>query len=158
MKIGVTLPTFSADADAALRAAVVAERSGLDGVFVFDHLWPLGRPGSPALWSFGLLAAAATRTARVRVGPLVARVGLLPDRDLFGAFAALVEVAGAERVIAGVGSGDHLSAPENRAYGVDYPHAAVRLADVERVATTLVDSGLPTWVGGRSRGVSAVPR
>ena len=156
MKIGVTLPTFTADADAPLRAAAVAERAGLDGVFVFDHLWPMGSPGRPALWSFGVLAAVAARTERVHLGPLVARVGLMPDEDLLGAFAALDAVAGEGRVIAGVGSGDHMSAPENHAYGVDYPHAAVRLADVERVATTLVERGLPTWVGGRSDATATV--
>ncbi len=156
MKIGVTLPTFTSDARRALRAAETAERCGLDGVFAFDHLWPLGRPGSPALWSFGVLAAVAAMTERVRIGPLVARVGLLPDADLLGAFAALAQVAGPSRVIAGVGSGDHLSAPENRAYGVDYPHAAARLADVERVAATLIGRGLTTWVGGRSPAIAGV--
>jgi alkanesulfonate monooxygenase SsuD/methylene tetrahydromethanopterin reductase-like flavin-dependent oxidoreductase (luciferase family) len=150
MKVGVTLPTFTSDAGAPLRAAAVAEAVGLDGVFVFDHLWPMGSPGRPALWSFGVLGAVAARTARVHLGTLVARVGLMPDEDLLAAFGALAEVAGRERVIAGVGTGDHLSAPENRAFGVDYPHAAVRLADAERVAATLVDRGFTTWVGGRS--------
>jgi len=155
MKVGVTLPTFTADAGAPLRAAAVAERAGLDGVFAFDHLWPMGSPGRPALWSFGVLAAVAARTQRVHLGPLVARVGLMPDDDLIGAFAALEAVAGEGRVVAGVGTGDHMSAPENRAYGVDYPHAAVRLADVERVARTLADRGLPTWIGGLSDATAA---
>jgi alkanesulfonate monooxygenase SsuD/methylene tetrahydromethanopterin reductase-like flavin-dependent oxidoreductase (luciferase family) len=156
MKVGVTLPTFTSDADAPLRAAAVAEAVGLDGVFVFDHLWPMGSPGRPALWSFAVLGAVAALTERVQLGPLVARVGLLPDEDLLGAFGALAEVAGRERVIAGVGTGDHLSAPENRAFGVDYPHAAVRLADMERVAATLVGRGFTTWVGGRSRATADV--
>jgi alkanesulfonate monooxygenase SsuD/methylene tetrahydromethanopterin reductase-like flavin-dependent oxidoreductase (luciferase family) len=156
MKIGVTLPSFTGDPSLPLRAAAVAEDVGLDGVFAFDHLWPLGRPGRPALWSFGLLAAVAARTERVHVGPLVARVGLLPDADLRSAFAALVGVAGTRRVVAALGTGDHLSAQENLAYGVDYPPAAVRLADVQRVATWLVRDGLPTWVGGRSRAIAQV--
>ncbi len=45
MRVGVTLPTFRDDA-AALDAARRAEALGLDGVFVFDHLWPLGQRGS----------------------------------------------------------------------------------------------------------------
>jgi alkanesulfonate monooxygenase SsuD/methylene tetrahydromethanopterin reductase-like flavin-dependent oxidoreductase (luciferase family) len=152
MKIGITLPTFTDDPSVALGAAAKADAVGLDGVFAFDHLWPMGSPGRPALWSFGVLAAVAARTGRVHVGPLVARVGLMPDEDLLAAFATLEDVAGGGRVIAGVGTGDHLSAPENRAYGVAYPHAAVRLADVERVAAALVRRGVPTWVGGRSVG------
>jgi alkanesulfonate monooxygenase SsuD/methylene tetrahydromethanopterin reductase-like flavin-dependent oxidoreductase (luciferase family) len=110
------------------------------------------------LWSFGLLGAVAARTERVHVGPLVARVGLLPDRVLLYSFAAIVDVAGEGRVVAGLGSGDHLSAPENVAYGVPYPHAAVRLADVERVAGALVRDGYPTWVGGRSWATAEVAR
>ncbi|HVM64869.1 MAG TPA: LLM class flavin-dependent oxidoreductase [Acidimicrobiales bacterium] len=150
MKLGITLPTFTNDPSVALRAAATADAVGLDGVFAFDHLWPMGSPGRPALWSFGVLAAVAVRTERVHVGTLVARVGLLPDEDLLAAFAALEDVSGGGRVIAGVGTGDHLSAPENRAYGVAYPHAAARLAGVEQVAAALVCAGVPTWVGGRS--------
>src|SRR5579871_1192248 len=116
MKIGVTVPTFTEDADAPLRAASAAERAGLNGVFAFDHLWPMGSPGRPALWSFGVLAAIGARTTHLAIGTLVARVGLMPDEDLLAAFAALADVAGGERVIAGVGTGDHMSAPENRAY------------------------------------------
>ena len=43
MRIGVTLPSFRDDASA-VDAARQAERLGLDGVFVFDHLWPIGQP------------------------------------------------------------------------------------------------------------------
>jgi hypothetical protein len=156
MKIGVTLPTFTTDPSLAVRAAATAEEVGLDGVFAFDHVWPMGSPGRPALWSFGVLAAVAAQTGRVHVGTLVARVGLLPDDELLDAFTALVEVAGEHRVVAGVGSGDHLSAPENVAYGVDYPDAPARLVQLERVARALVRRGLTTWVGGRSRATGEV--
>ena len=82
LRIGVTLPTFTAEARAALLSAAVAEGGGLDGVFAFDHLWPIGRPGRPALWCFGVLAAVAASTRRIALGPLVARVHLLNDDDL----------------------------------------------------------------------------
>jgi alkanesulfonate monooxygenase SsuD/methylene tetrahydromethanopterin reductase-like flavin-dependent oxidoreductase (luciferase family) len=150
LRIGVTLPTFTANAALAPRAAVAAESGGLDGVFAFDHLWPMGSPGRPAMWSFTVLAAAAARTQRLCVGPLVARVGLLPDADLLGAFGALAAIAGRTRVIAAVGTGDSLSAAENRAYGVAYPPAPERIADLERVAGELVRAGFTTWVGGLS--------
>ena len=48
VRIGVTLPSFREDASA-VDAAILAERLGLDGVFVFDHLWPIGQPDRPAL-------------------------------------------------------------------------------------------------------------
>jgi len=158
VRVGVMLPTFSDDADHVLVAAAAAATGGIDGVFAFDHLWPMGRPGRPALWSFGALAAVAALNERVCVGPLVARVGLLGDDDLMDAFHALVAIAGRGRVIAALGTGDHESAPENRAYGVPYPPAAERLAAVERVASRLRDEGVTTWVGGLSAETAEVAR
>ena len=51
MRIGITLPQFADAAEGALEAARTAESSGIDGVFCFDHLWPMGRPDRPALSS-----------------------------------------------------------------------------------------------------------
>ena len=82
MKIGVTLPQFRDEADTALAAAVKAEELGVDGVFVFDHLWPMGQPGRPAISSGPLLGALAASTSTIHIGTLVARIGLLPDNVL----------------------------------------------------------------------------
>jgi len=158
VRIGVSLPTFSRDARSSLAVAAVADAGGIDGVFAFDHLWPIGRPGRPALWSFGILAAVAASTTRVVVGPLVARVHLLDDDDLLAALRALVAVAGRERVIAAFGTGDRVSAGENRAYGVPYPSARVRLDAMAGLATRARAEGLEVWVGGRSPAVAAVAR
>lgn len=148
--LGVTLPTFSADGALPLTAARAAEDGGLDGVFAFDHLWPMGAPGRPALWSFAVLAAVAAATSRVRIGPLVARIGLFPERDMVRMFASLGGLAGRDRLIAGLGVGDHLSATENRAYGLPYPAAAERLAAAARVLDALRELGIETWMGARS--------
>jgi len=59
MRTGVILPSFRADADAAFAAAGQAAAAGLDGVFCYDHLWPMGQPERPALAPFPLLAAIA---------------------------------------------------------------------------------------------------
>ncbi len=59
VKIGITLPQFRDEADTALEAARRAEELGFDGVFCFDHLWPMGRPDRPALSSAPLLGALA---------------------------------------------------------------------------------------------------
>jgi alkanesulfonate monooxygenase SsuD/methylene tetrahydromethanopterin reductase-like flavin-dependent oxidoreductase (luciferase family) len=119
-------------------------------VFVFDHLWPIRRPDRPALWAFTVLGAVAASTRRVRVGPFVARVGLLPDDDLVAAFEALRVIAGKDRVIAAIGAGDALNAGENLAYGVPYPPATTRLEAVGAMAGRLARLGFPTWVGGNS--------
>src|SRR3954471_13090412 len=97
-----------------------AEDLGLDGVFVFNHLWPIGRPDGQVLECHTLLAAIAAETGRIRLGPLVARVGLLPDAVLVHTMTSLQRLAG-DRVIAALGTGDRLSAAENLAYGIEYP-------------------------------------
>ena len=157
MKVGVTLPQFRDDAGPALEAVRHAEASGLDGVFVFDHLWPLGRPDRPALHGPTLLGAIAAETVRISVGTLVARVGLLPDAVLVHTLVSLDRIAGG-RLIAGLGIGDRLSRAENAAYGVAFPPVAARRAALARVCRSLRARGVVTWVGGRRAATLAVGR
>ena len=70
MNVGTTLPQFRNEAEAALETARAAEQAGLAGVFVFDHLWPLGQPERPALHSKALLGALAVETTRVMLGTI----------------------------------------------------------------------------------------
>ncbi|MEA2931984.1 MAG: hypothetical protein QOI56_769 [Actinomycetota bacterium] len=149
MRLGITLPQFRSDPGPALAAARAAEDAGLDGVFVFDHLWPLGQPHRPALHSYELLAAVAVETSSVAVGTLVARVGLLPDALFLHALLTLGQVAGA-RLVAGLGTGDLANRDENVAYGVGYPTMAERRVRLVACCQALADAGVVTWVGGRS--------
>jgi alkanesulfonate monooxygenase SsuD/methylene tetrahydromethanopterin reductase-like flavin-dependent oxidoreductase (luciferase family) len=148
-RVGVTLPSFRDDADTALAAARRAEAAGLDGVFVFDHLWPAGQPERPALSAAPLLGALAAVTDSVAIGPLVARVGLVPDAVLVAGLVSLKRLSKG-RLIAGLGTGDRLSEPENAAYGIAYPPAAERRASLEWCARRLGEEAVPTWVGGGS--------
>ncbi len=154
MKLGVTLPSFRLDA-VALDAACQAEDAGLDGVFVFDHLWPMGRPDRPALAAVPLLGALAARTERVVIGPLVARVGLVPDGLLVAEILSL-EAMAPGRVVAGLGTGDSKSAEENIAYGIPYAPASLRRASLEWCATMLLGRGVPVWVGGGAPATTAI--
>lgn len=149
MRIGVTLPSFREDASA-VDAAVLAEQLGLDGVFVFDHLWPIGRPDRPALSAMPLLGAVAAATDRVTVGPLVARIGLLPDDVLVASLRSLDRISGG-RFVAGLGAGDRMSAQENIAYGIPYAPREDRLASLKGCAARLLDSGVTVWIGGRAQ-------
>jgi alkanesulfonate monooxygenase SsuD/methylene tetrahydromethanopterin reductase-like flavin-dependent oxidoreductase (luciferase family) len=155
LRVGTTLPQFRADPEPALAAATRAEALGLDGVFLFDHLWPLGNPEGDVLHVYPLLGAVAEETRTIRVGPLVARVGLLPDAVLVNTLASAAMVAGAGRLIAGLGTGDRLSRPENEAFGVGYDDVDVRLSSLTRCCRALADRGIETWVGGRSRHLRA---
>jgi alkanesulfonate monooxygenase SsuD/methylene tetrahydromethanopterin reductase-like flavin-dependent oxidoreductase (luciferase family) len=150
--IGVTLPQFRHDADAAVEVAGRAEAAGLDGVFVFDHLWPIGQRMRPALHSLTLLGALATETERVTVGTLVARVGLVPDAVLVHALMSLHRMTGG-RLIAALGTGDSLNREENEAYGVPFAPVAERVASLVDCCRRLRRAGVTTWIGGRSAAV-----
>jgi alkanesulfonate monooxygenase SsuD/methylene tetrahydromethanopterin reductase-like flavin-dependent oxidoreductase (luciferase family) len=148
VKVGVTLPTFRHDA-AAIAAAQRAEELGLDGVFVFDHLWPLGAPERPALSVFPVLGAVAAATRRVCFGPLVARIGLVPDAVLVAELLSL-EKMGPGRLIAGLGTGDSMSAVENLAFGIAFDPADERRSALAACGRHLRNAGVPVWVGGGS--------
>ena len=154
LRTGVVLPTFRDTPDDAFAAARAAVAAGVDGVFCYDHVWPLGEPERPALAPFPLLGALAGLLAPASgdgggpfVGTLVARVGLVPNEVLAAQFAAL-ETLAPGRVIAGLGTGDRLSADENRSYGVPYPSAADRREQMVALARDLGRAGLIVWVAG----------
>lgn len=149
IRIGVTLPTFRDDAKA-VEAAGQAERLGFDGVFVFDHIWPLGEPERPSLAAFPVLGAVASSTERVLLGPFVARVGLVPDDVLVERLQSLQRISSG-RLIAGLGTGDAKSAPENLAYGIPLGSADERRLALRRCAVALRQLGIPVWVGGGAR-------
>lgn len=155
VKVGLTLPQFGADVGAVRAAVEQAEAVGVDGVFVFDHLWPIGNPDGTVLHSTPLLGFLAAVTDRLVVGSLVARVGIVPDAVLVNQFASLHRMLG-PRLVAGLGTGDRLSAAENRAYGIAYPPAQERLDRLDRVAGDLAGAGIEVWVGGRSAAVRTV--
>jgi Luciferase-like monooxygenase len=150
VRIGVILPTFRTAPDEAIEMAQQAEALGVDGVFCYDHLWPMGRPDRPALAPFPVLGLLASTTTRVALGTLVARVGLVPPEVLVGEFATL-DLLAPGRVVAGLGTGDHLSAAENLAYGIDVAPPDVRRAELRRCAAALHARGITVWLGGRQQ-------
>ncbi len=149
MRLGITLPQFREDAEPALAVARRAEAAGLDGVFVFDHLWPLHRPASPALHSLTLLGALSTETSRVTLATFVARVSLLPDAVLVHTLHSLHRMLEG-RFIAGLGTGDRNNRDENVAYGVGFPPADARAGQLVDCCRRLRELGVTTWVGGDS--------
>ena len=149
MRVGITVPQFRHDAEAAVDVARRAEAAGLDGLFVFDHLWPLGQRMRPALhWSV-LLGALAAETEALVLGTLVARVGLVPDALLVHTLSSLHRLVDG-RLIAGLGTGDSLNREENEAFGRPFAPVAERLAALVDCCRQLRAAGVTTWVGGRS--------
>ncbi len=146
MKVGITLPTFEPTAAAALAAARDAESAGIDGVFVFDHLWRGATRSRPALSMFPVLGAVAATTRHIRIGSLVARVGFLPDRLVVESFVSLHEVTG-HRLVAALGIGDAKSVAENEAYGIGWPSLEDRRASLAAMLAELTACGIECWVG-----------
>lgn len=153
MRRSSVLPQFQPLPRRAIEAALEAEQAGLDGVFVYDHLWPLGRePGAPAAECLTLLSALAVETERIRVGTLVLRAGLRQWRTALRSLLAVAEIAPG-RVVAGLGTGDRLSAEENRRFGIAYGSVQERLDEVRTLASALAREGLEVWIGGKGRAV-----
>ncbi len=147
MKLGVVLPSFSAEVGPVLEAAQRAEAAGIDGVFCYDHLWPMGHPERPALAPFPILARVLATTTSLRVGPLVARIGLVDNATLERQFAALEQI-GPGRVLAPLGTGDSKSRLENEAYGIAFAPAAERRLALGALAGRLHAQGTEVWIGG----------
>ena len=156
MKLGVLLPTFRYGADDAFAFAAKAVDAGVDGLFAYDHLWPMGSPTRPSLAPFALLAAVARRHAHVVVAPLVARIGLVGTAHLVEQFATLERVA-PSRVICALGSGDKLSAAENAAYDIPVRSADERRAMMAATAREL-RGAMPVWFGAGNDETNRVAR
>jgi len=167
VRVGLTLPSFQSDPDRVLAVARAAEDAGLDGVFLFDHLFRRRGDASsaerrPALELLTMTAAVAAATDRLSVGTLVARATLRPPAVLRAAFDTLARIAPG-RVIAGVGGGDDESIAEDTAFGVlpgdpapagsgtaGADHGAYRLERLEATVEALAGRGFPVWVAGVS--------
>jgi alkanesulfonate monooxygenase SsuD/methylene tetrahydromethanopterin reductase-like flavin-dependent oxidoreductase (luciferase family) len=155
VKVGLVAPVFADDPRPALRVAQEADVTGIDGVFSYDHLFPINGPNRPALSALPMLASMAGATERVRLGTLVSRVTLLPVPVLVESLATLDAISGG-RAIAGIGTGDRLTEPENRAYGMFFPKLAERLRLLTEATRALRAAGVTTWIGGRSDAVKAI--
>jgi alkanesulfonate monooxygenase SsuD/methylene tetrahydromethanopterin reductase-like flavin-dependent oxidoreductase (luciferase family) len=155
VKLGILLPTFRAGSYDALASAQLAAEAGLDGVFAYDHLWPMGSPERPSLAPFGLLGVVATRFDLI-VGPLVARVGLVSTAHLVEQYLTLEHFAPG-RVVAALGTGDKLSAKENEAYGLRHHDADERRGLLEATWRELRDV-LPVWFGAGAPATNELAR
>jgi alkanesulfonate monooxygenase SsuD/methylene tetrahydromethanopterin reductase-like flavin-dependent oxidoreductase (luciferase family) len=154
--LGLTLPQFNERPGPALEACRDAWALGFGGVFVFDHMWPLGQPERPALEGWTLLAALAAQVGGnpggFRVGTLVTRAGLRNPWLVARMAATVGEIAGARPII-GIGRGDVANRDENQAYGLPFGDLAERTAALEATVEALRGplaggsrpTGAPPW-------------
>ncbi len=145
MRIGAMLP-MSADADglptwAAIRAfAEAAEESGLDSIWVYDHLlfrFPDQPPGGiHEAWT--VLSALAVATRRVELGSLV-MCSSFRNPALLAKMAVAADHISGGRLTLGRGAG--WPEPEYRAFGYPFDHLASRFEESLAITVPLLREG-----------------
>jgi alkanesulfonate monooxygenase SsuD/methylene tetrahydromethanopterin reductase-like flavin-dependent oxidoreductase (luciferase family) len=152
--VSVTVPQFNSDPQPLFD--LVRDPAGFAGVFVFDHLVPLGDPHRPVLEAASTLGAAAA-AGSTRVGSFVLRVTMRAP-ELTAAIAATLEAIAPGRTTIGLGVGDRLTANEAARYGMPTPKLDRRLEVlIETIALIRqLAPNVEVWIGGRHHKIRAI--
>lgn len=151
MRCSVNIPNLGDFADPRVVAEVarLAEESGWDGLFIWDHLIGYNQDlvADFAATSI-LLAAAAVATTRIRLGTQVTPVPRRRPRQLAREIATLDRLSGG-RMILGVGLGDPVANEYGRFGEPTEPKVLAGMLDEGLDAITLLWSGEPVSFHGR---------
>lgn len=126
--------------------AAAAADLGFDGLFVFDHLVPLGDVRVPALEAAAAMGALAA-TSPLRVGSLVLRATLRAP-EVTAAIAETVSLISPVPPVIGLGAGDRLTKDEVTRFGLPFPSLDDRLEQLRATVDAVRRRGVETWVGG----------
>ena len=156
-RVGLTLPSFVRDPDEVFAVVHAAEAAGLDGVFVYDHIFRVAKDGShrPALEMTALLSAVVAESRSLHVGVLVTRASLRPAAVTALTLDTANRISGG-RVVTAIGAGDSESQHENEQFGLEFGSLEDRLAELREAVRASRDQGFPVWVGGLHREVRAL--
>jgi alkanesulfonate monooxygenase SsuD/methylene tetrahydromethanopterin reductase-like flavin-dependent oxidoreductase (luciferase family) len=112
------------------------ETLGVNGVLITDHLFAPGAPerrdAPPQIDPVAVLSAVGAMSGSLKLGTIVANVGLLHPALVLRHFNQLAVLFGGQRVLAGLGAG--WNGEEFEALGQDMPPFATRM---ERLEETL---------------------
>src|SRR5262245_56642092 len=172
MRYGVTLPAFAewSDPRTVMDIAADTEAAGWDGFFLWDHItWNPQWGGTPPMADPWIcLAAAATVTSRVTLGPIVTPLPRRRPQPVAREAVTLDHLSGG-RALLGIGLGDDF---EYAAYNEPLRDRGARLDEAMTVLTGLlggeavdfegehftihsppslptpVNGSIPIWVGG----------
>ena len=160
MKRGLFVPPFDELSDPSLLAelAATAERTGWDGIFLWDHL-DYRAPVRAVADPWVALAAIAVATKTVRLGPLVTPLSRRRVHKLARETVTLDRLS-AGRLVLGVGLGSDHSGELSGHGEVTDPRARARLLDegLDRLAAfwdgefeprPVQAPRIPVWVAGR---------
>jgi alkanesulfonate monooxygenase SsuD/methylene tetrahydromethanopterin reductase-like flavin-dependent oxidoreductase (luciferase family) len=147
MRYGVTMPAFAewSDPRTVMEIAADAEAAGWDGFFLWDHVtWNPAWGGTPPMadpWM--CLAAAATVTSRVVLGPLVTPLPRRRPQIVAREVVTLDHLSGG-RALLGVGVGDDF---EFAAFGESLRDRGAKLDEALTVLTGLLSGEEVDFVG-----------
>lgn len=148
LRVGVQLPEVERRVPWPEYAAMAraAEEVGFDSIWVGDHLLYRddGRPERGPWEAWTLLAALATVTERVHLGPLVACTAFHVPSVLAKVAATVDEVSGG-RLVLGLGAG--WNAIEFRAFGIPFDHRASRFEEAFEIVRRLLAGERVTFQG-----------
>ena len=148
LKVGIQLP----EVERVVRwpelrqMAELAERIGLDSVWVGDHLLYRddGKPDRGPWEAWSLLAALAAVTERVELGPLVAATGF-HSPAMLAKKAATIEDISDGRLILGLGAG--WNQPDYDAFGFPYDRRVSRFEEAFTIIRDLLRTGRSDFEG-----------
>ena len=134
---GLAVPCFADDPADLVQLGIGAERAGLDGYFLWDHLVHSDSgEGPPIVDPWQVLAVVAARTSRIKLGTMITPVARRRPWKLAKEVTTLDLLSGG-RVILGVGLGD----PAHAEFGL-FGEPVDR-----RVRAELLDEGLDVLAG-----------
>jgi alkanesulfonate monooxygenase SsuD/methylene tetrahydromethanopterin reductase-like flavin-dependent oxidoreductase (luciferase family) len=139
VRVDILLETFGARWPEVLAGAVAAERMGLDGVWLNDHLAGSVHGAPHVLECWTILSALAADVPRIAVGPLVLNPGNR-DPGTLGVMAATLQHVSGGRLILGLGAGGGVGTPyaiEQEALGRRVPADPERRRSLERTIAVL---------------------
>jgi alkanesulfonate monooxygenase SsuD/methylene tetrahydromethanopterin reductase-like flavin-dependent oxidoreductase (luciferase family) len=137
LRRGLAVPCFADDPADLVQLGVGAERAGLDGYFLWDHLVHSDSgQGPPIVDPWQVLAVVAARTSRIKLGTMITPVARRRPWKLAKEVTTLDLLSGG-RVILGVGLGD----PAHAEFGL-FGEPTDR-----RVRAELLDEGLDVLAG-----------
>ena len=153
LKVGAVMPIAGEGGRPAPRwdeireVAAAAETSGLDSIWVYDHLLFRSDGATEGIHeSWTLLAALAALTRRVEIGELVLAMPFRNPALLAKMAATADEVAGG-RLILGIGCGWH--EPEFDAFGFPFDHRVARFEEALEILVPLLRGTDEVTVAGR---------
>ena len=151
MKVGLQIYSFTWPGGAAAigptlaRTAAAADDAGFDSLWVMDHFWQIGGPGSelePMLEGWTALGFMAAHTQRARLGLMVGGVHYR-NPGLWAKAATTLDVLSGGRAWLGLGAGWHQA--ESEGLGFPYPDTNSRFEMLED--TLQIARGM--WQGER---------